>query len=113
MTGVGVNSSDGLIGTFILDPHAPDLRELALRLLWSWPLAIFATLAALWIFRRLKSRRPLCRRSDRIGGMRFSLRALFVFIAIEAVLFWGCVRWPVTDFRNGTIQLQTHSPPYQ
>jgi hypothetical protein len=57
MMGVGVNSSAGLIGTFILDPHAPDLRELALRLLWSWPLAIFMSLSALWIVRRLKSRR--------------------------------------------------------
>ena len=63
-TGVGVISSDGLVGTFILDPHAPDLRELAFRLLLSWPLAIFATLAALWIFRRLNSRRAALSRAD-------------------------------------------------
>jgi hypothetical protein len=45
--------------------------------------------------------------------MKFSLRTLFVFMAIESVLFLFCVKWPVTDFRTGTIQLQTHSPPYQ
>ena len=56
MTGVGLNSSAGLIGTFFLDPHTPDLREFALRLLRSGPLAIFMSLSALWIIRRLKSR---------------------------------------------------------
>jgi hypothetical protein len=58
LTGIGLDSSNaGLIGTFILDPHAPDLRELAMRMLWSGPLAMFMSLSALWIIRRLKSRR--------------------------------------------------------
>jgi hypothetical protein len=37
--------------------RSPNAAELAVRLAWSWPLAIAATLGVLWAIRRLKSRR--------------------------------------------------------
>jgi hypothetical protein len=41
--------------------------------------------------------RPLHALSDRMSGMKFGLRSLFIFTSAEAALWWPCSTWPVTE----------------